>query len=87
MSNGSQSHQPQQHKIEFTSINMDRGGIVLDIALALACELQLDIVLTKEPWRSEHMKSLPFFDRYLPYVTTETCPRAITYTRMIYLIS
>ena len=67
--------------LRFISINVGRGGITHDIALARPCELQLDVVLIQEPWWSGRTKSHPFFDRHIPHCSNETRPRAITYTK------
>ncbi|POS81735.1 hypothetical protein EPUL_005617, partial [Erysiphe pulchra] len=71
----------QPHLLKFMSINVGRGGATHDIALARACELQLDVLLVQEPWWSGRTKSHPYFDRHIPYAVANTRPRAITYTR------
>ncbi|KAI0996535.1 hypothetical protein K3495_g11648 [Podosphaera aphanis] len=63
------------------SINVGRGDTTHDIALARACELQLDILLIQEPWWSGRSKSHPYFDCHIPFGGIDIRPRAITYTR------
>ena len=63
------------------SINVGRGGTTQDIALARACELELDVLLIQEPWWSGCTKSHPIFDCHIPFGGEEVRPRAATYTR------
>lgn len=72
--------QLQPHTIKFMTINVGRGGITYDIALAFACELQLDILLILELCWSGRTKSHLFFDGHLPYVTADTRSRVATCT-------
>ena len=72
---------PLQDVLNFMSINVGRGSITHDIALAQAYELQLDVVLIQEPWWSGRSKSHPYFDCHIPFVVNNTRPRAITYSR------
>lgn len=76
-----QGRHPLPHLINFMSINVGRGGITQDIALARACELKLDVLLIQEPWWSGCTKSHPYFERFTPYGGTYVRPRAITYIR------
>ncbi|POS81658.1 hypothetical protein EPUL_006442, partial [Erysiphe pulchra] len=69
------------HSVRFMSINVGRGSSTHEIALARACELQLDVLLIQEPWWSGRTKSHPFFDRHIPYGGANVRPRAVTYTR------
>lgn len=69
------------HSIHFMSMNVGRGDTTHDIALARACELELDFLLVQEPWWSGCTKSHPYFDRHTPYGGTNIRPREITYTR------
>ena len=67
--------------LKFMSINVGRGGKTHDIALARACELQLDVLLIQELWWSGYTKSHPYFDRHIPHSGPNIRPRAVTYTK------
>ena len=82
MKGDQQGRQSPQPILRFMSINVGRGGKTHEIALARACELQLDILLVQEPWWLGFTKSHPYFDRHIPHSSNNSRPRAITYTKM-----
>ena len=81
MNGNPQGCQPLHDVLNFTSINVGRGGTTQDIALARAGEIRIDVLLVQEPWWSERTKSHPGFVCHLPFGGTGVRPRAATYTR------
>lgn len=73
------------HTLHFHQVNVGRGGQILDIALQQALEARALVIMVQKPWTMQKLeyfftKSHPGYKSYIPIGSTESRPRAITFT-------
>lgn len=83
------NHQAPQEKVKtlrIMQVNVGRGGPANDLALALAYEEEVDILLIQEPWIGADLerklsKRRKSYQAYAPGEEWKERPRVITYVR------